>query len=103
MDGFIEVGKAGDLLPGQMKMVDVDGEPILLANINGELHAVSDVCSHAGASLSDGTLEGEEVECPLHGNRFNVITGAYLDGPGPDDIARYTVEIRGDVVLLGPA
>lgn len=103
MEEFIAVAKVGDLLPGQMKMVDADGEPILLANINGDLHAVSDICSHAGASLSDGILEGAEVECPLHGNRFNVMTGAYLDGPGPEGITRYIVQVEGDVVLVGPA
>ena len=103
MDGFIAVAKVGDLNLGEMKMVEADGEAILLANVNGEIHAVSDICSHAGASLSDGLLEGQEIECPLHGNRYNVITGAYLDGPGPEDIPRYTVQIDGEIIFVGPA
>ena len=57
------------------------GRELLLANVNGEFHAVSDRCSHEGALLSGGRLDGAVVTCPAHGSRFDVTTGKNLSGP----------------------
>ena len=101
--GFVKVAQVSEIKPGEMIAVEVDNEQVLLANVNGSIHAMDDVCSHAYASLSEGELSGEEVECPLHAGTFNVTTGEVL-GPPPDEPVRvYKVQIEGDDILVGPA
>ena len=74
------VAKAGELAPGQMKRVFVEGIDIALCNLGGEYHAIDNICTHAYACLTDGYFEGAVLECPLHGGRFDVRTGAALGG-----------------------
>jgi len=80
----------------------VDSEQVLLANVNGSIHAVGDICSHAYATLSEGDLRGEEVECPLHGGSFNAITGVPINPPANEPLRVYQVQIEGDDVLVAP-
>ncbi len=101
--GFVKVAQVGDLSPGEMIAVEVGGDRVLLANVGGNIHAIDDICSHAYASLSEGDLSGEEVECPLHGSAFNVITGEVLTPPADESIRVYQLRIDGDDILLGPA
>lgn len=93
--GFVKVAKVGELKPGEMKLVEVGDKRILLVNVSGKYHAVEEVCPHAEGPLSEGMLEGEEVECPWHGSRFNVTTG--------DALERYTVRVERENILVGPA
>ena len=101
--GFVKVAEVGELSPGEMKVVEVGGEQILLVNVEGNIHACDDICSHAYASLSEGDLNGDEVECPLHGSAFNVVTGEALTPPAEDSIRVFEVRIDGQDVLVGPA
>ena len=101
--GFVKVAQVGDLPPGEMIAVEVGQDRVLLANVGGNIHALDDICSHAYASLSEGDLSGEEVECPLHGSAFNVITGEVLTPPADESIRVYQLRIDGDDILLGPA
>ena len=101
--GFVKVAQVGDLSPGEMIAVEVGGDRVLLANVGGNIHAIDDICSHAYASLSEGDLSGEEVECPLHGSAFNVVTGEVLTPPADEKIRVYQLRIDGDDILLGPA
>ena len=101
--GFVKVAEVGEISPGEMKVVEVGEEQILLVNVEGNIHACDDICSHAYASLSEGDLNGDEVECPLHGSAFNVITGEALTPPAEDSIRVFEVRIDGQDVLVGPA
>ena len=86
MSEYTKVASLSELSSGEMKMVTLGEEDILLANVDGKIHAVSDLCSHADASLSDGYIEEGEVECPLHGSRFNLTTGCLVyTSPSPRD------------------
>jgi len=98
--GFVEVGKAGELRRGAMKRVEVRGRRILLANVDGRLCAVDDTCTHEEASLSTGVLKGELVKCPLHGSRFNVCTGEALEEPAQESLRTYPVRVEGERVLI---
>jgi nitrite reductase/ring-hydroxylating ferredoxin subunit len=102
LDGFIKVGEVGDLQPGKMKRIDVDGQRILLANVDGRFFATDDTCTHEEASLSAGSLKGELVKCPLHGSRFNVRTGEVLEEPAEEDLRTYAVRVEGGSILIGP-
>ena len=81
MPDFVRVANATELRPGEMKRVLVDGQRVLLANVEGTFHALEDRCGHMTAALSKGKLEGDVVECPIHFSRFNVKTGRLMRGP----------------------
>ena len=98
---FVRVAQTGDVPPGGMKQVQVGEEEILLVNLEGSYFAVSDICTHAYASLSEGDLTGEEVECPLHGGTFNVKSGEVLSPPPSDNLTVYPVRVDGDDILVG--
>jgi nitrite reductase/ring-hydroxylating ferredoxin subunit len=72
---WVTVAKEGYLEPGELMYVEVGDEPVVLINLDGELHALNDICTHEEASLSDGTIVGDEIECPLHGGAFFIRTG----------------------------
>jgi len=101
--GFVKVADVGELAPGDLKIVEVGPDQVLLVNVEGTIYALDDICSHAYASLSEGDLAGEEIECPLHGSAFNVITGEALTPPADENIRTFEVRVDGRDVLLGPA
>jgi nitrite reductase/ring-hydroxylating ferredoxin subunit len=74
--------------------------PVAVYHIGGKLHAISDVCPHAGASLCEGELAGDIVTCPRHGSQFRVTDGERVRGPADEDVATVRVLIEsGDVFL----
>jgi nitrite reductase/ring-hydroxylating ferredoxin subunit len=73
---------------------------IALYNIDGEIYATDNLCTHAYALLSQGWLDGEVIECPLHGGRFEVKTGKGLGPPINDDLKTYAVRVVGDDVQI---
>ena len=94
------VARASELRPGEARRVVLDGIEVALCNVAGELYAVDDVCTHAYASLSDGLLCGAEIECPLHGGRFDVTSGRALGGIVSEDLRRFALKVEGDDVFL---
>ena len=99
-ENFVTVAKAGDLSPGEMMYVEVGDEPVCLINLDGEYFALNDICTHQDASLSDGTIEGEELECPLHGGVFNIRTGEPVAFPVVVPVETYRVRVVGDEVQV---
>jgi nitrite reductase/ring-hydroxylating ferredoxin subunit len=99
-EGFVVVGKTSDLAPGEMKFVAVDRERVVLANVDGALYALRDVCGHRNAPLSRGKLIGCLIECPLHFAQFDIRTGKLVDGPVSADVAVYEVRVEGDTVYI---
>ncbi len=97
---FVAVAEAADLPPGQMTRVAIDGERILLANVDGIFYAIRDVCGHRNAPLSRGKLEGHYVECPLHYALFDVRNGWCVDGPVSTDVPIHEVRIDGGTVYV---
>lgn len=99
-DGFVAVAKIGDVPVGGMVVVAIDRERIMLANVDGQLFAMRDMCGHRNAPLSRGRLEGCIVECPLHFAQFDVRTGKLIDGPISADVPAYEVRVEGDTVFV---
>ncbi|MDP8908084.1 MAG: non-heme iron oxygenase ferredoxin subunit [Chloroflexota bacterium] len=97
---YVTVAKVGDLEPGELMYVEVGDEPVCLINLEGELYALNDTCTHEEASLSDGTIEGDEIECPLHGGAFNIRTGEPVAFPVVVPVETYGVRIVGDEVQV---
>ena len=90
----------GDLPEEGAIRVVLDGVPICLARSRGEVFAISDICSHADVSLSEGDVEDGTVECWLHGSRFDLRTGAPIGLPATKSVPTYPVTVIGDDVFL---
>ena len=100
---FIKVAQVSELRTGEMMAVTIGDDQVLLTNINGTFHAIDDVCSHAYACLSDGDINGEEVECPLHGGSFNAMTGMPMNPPADKPLSVFQVKVEGDDIFVAPS
>lgn len=89
--------------PGKLYRASIENRMILLANVDGKVFAVDDMCSHEDASLYLGALKGECIKCPLHGSRFDLNTGEPLDEPADEPIQTYAVKIDGDSIYVSLA
>jgi naphthalene 1,2-dioxygenase system ferredoxin subunit len=97
---WVTVAARSALADGDMIGVAVGGQQVALYNVDGEIYATDNVCSHAFALLSDGWLDGDVIECPLHAGRFEVKTGKGLGPPIPCDIKTLPVRIVGDDIQV---
>jgi 3-phenylpropionate/trans-cinnamate dioxygenase ferredoxin subunit len=100
MAEFVKVAQVSDVPVGEGKLVRVGDQFVALYNCDGTFYATDDNCSHAEASLSEGFLQGCEIECPLHGGRFDVRTGKATWSPAFVPVATYAVQVDGDDVLV---
>jgi nitrite reductase/ring-hydroxylating ferredoxin subunit len=100
-NGWVRVASVGGLAPGEMMEVLVGERRLALYHLqDGAWHASDNVCTHAFALLTEGWLEGNVIECPLHAGRFDLRTGAGLGAPIEDDLRVYPVRLQGDDVLV---
>ncbi len=97
---FVRVASLSEVPPGGMKAVRVNGVDVLLCNVDGELYAVRDECTHECFPLSEGTLDGHTVICMLHGARFDVRDGEVLALPAYGPVATYEIEKNGEDILV---
>jgi naphthalene 1,2-dioxygenase system ferredoxin subunit len=92
---------ARDLVPeGDVVAVIVDGNDIALYDVEGQIYATDNRCTHGAGRMSESFLEGNEIECPMHQGRFNVCTGAALCAPLTQDLRIYLVRIHDGRILL---
>ncbi len=80
--------------------VELAGQPVCIARSRGEVFAISDICSHADVSLSEGEVEDGQIECWLHGSMFDLRTGAPSGLPAVRPVPTYPVTVEGDDVLV---
>ena len=97
---WIDVAAQADVPEGDVMGVIVAGKDIALYEVEGEVFATDNICTHGHARLSDGFLEGREIECPLHQGRFDVCTGKALCVPLTEGIKSYAVRIENMRVML---
>jgi len=95
----ITVARLDELPPGQRKLVFVDGQSVVLFNIDGTIHAIDNSCPHNGASLASGKLEGSVLQCPAHGLRFDLAKSCEPGSAGLC-LRKFVVEATGDSVTL---
>lgn len=81
---------------GESLRVTVDGEPVALFNLNGTIHATHNRCTHGKASLADGYVDGDCVECPLHEGVFHIPSGKAMSGPVSVALRVYPVKVDDD-------
>jgi nitrite reductase/ring-hydroxylating ferredoxin subunit len=104
---FVEIVNINELASGKMKMVKVEKNEILIANVNGKYYAIANRCSHKKGDLSKGSLDDNIVTCPVHGSRFDVRTGKAVEGPKilffrakTNDQRSYQVKIEDEIVKI---
>lgn len=104
MGEFEAVARLDEIPDKGMKQVVVRGELVGLYRVGDDVYAINDVCTHEEAYLSEGEFDPEEleVECPLHGSTFNIVSGDVRILPATKPIATYPVKVEGDLVLVGP-
>ena len=94
------VAKAAEVGEGELFGAHIGDAPIALCRIDGKVYAFDDVCPHAYALLSQGFVEGNEIECPLHGARFEIATGRCVAPPADRDLQMHDVRIEGDDIYV---
>jgi 3-phenylpropionate/trans-cinnamate dioxygenase ferredoxin subunit len=92
------VCKKSEIAPGEVKRIK--DSPIAVFNVGGTLFAISDICTHAEASLSEGRVDGETVECPLHGACFDLRTGEALTPPAVEPVQTFPVVVQEDEIYV---
>ena len=98
---FVCVAKVGDVAPGEVIKAEAAGKPIALFNLDGTYYATDEICSHAHASLAEGFVIDDCIECPLHGATFSIKTGEALSAPATEPIATYPVRVETNDILVG--
>lgn len=100
MTDWVNVAEAGEMQPGECKVVDVEDVMIAVFNINGEYFAIEDVCTHDGSEIASGCLHGDEIECPRHGARFSLRSGEVTAPPAYEAIDTFPVRIESGMVQV---
>jgi len=97
---FVRACSVAELAPGTAHRVEVDGLDVAIVSVDGEVYAIEDECSHAAVALSEGDVEGCEIECWMHGSRFDLRTGKPLGPPATEPVPVFPVQIAGEDVLV---
>lgn len=97
---FTAVANVADVPAGSIKVVDLDGQSILLCHSNGRLFAVANRCSHAEEPLACGRVRAGWIACPVHGARFDLETGRAMNPPAKAPIRTYQVRVEGERIEI---
>ncbi|MGR9036709.1 MAG: non-heme iron oxygenase ferredoxin subunit [Gammaproteobacteria bacterium] len=100
MSDWIDVIGENALADGENVVVDVDGTEVAVFKLDGKFYAIEDVCTHDGAEIASGEVEGDEIICPRHGARFCIKTGEVKSPPAYEDIPCFPVRIENGMVQV---
>ena len=99
-DEWQQVALVAEVPEGGTLLVACGGEPVCLYNLDGAIYATHDRCTHAEASLAEGYIMGENIECPLHQGLFHIPTGTAVGPPCWKDVRTYAVKLVDGAVML---
>jgi 3-phenylpropionate/trans-cinnamate dioxygenase ferredoxin subunit len=94
MPGWIDAGAAAGLADGESMTLVTDARMIAVVHSAGRFFAIEDVCTHDGAELTGGPVEGTEIVCPRHGARFCLLTGAALTPPAYEPVRVFETRLE---------
>ncbi|MEW6038843.1 MAG: non-heme iron oxygenase ferredoxin subunit [Pseudomonadota bacterium] len=103
MNDWIDVAPADCVPEGGHVVSDLDGIPVAVFNLDGEFYAIEDACTHDGAEIASGLLEGGEIVCPRHGARFCLKTGKVLSPPAYEDLTCFPVRVEDGMIQIRDA
>lgn len=93
MADFVTIAPVEELPIGERMVVEISRKWVAIFNVDGEYHAIQDICSHDGGELAEGELTGCEIACPRHGAKFDIRTGKVLTPPALVDIPAFEVRV----------
>ena len=99
-NNWIDVTYAEDVPEDDVVGIDIAGKSIALYQVEGEIYATDNICTHGNARLCDGFLEGHEIECPLHQGKFDIRNGKAMCAPLTEDVRTYPVKIDDNRVFV---
>jgi len=100
MPEFLKLASVSDLIDGEKLLVEAEDRFVILFRIGNDFFCIDDVCTHDGGTLSDGSHEGCEIECPRHGARFDMRTGKAMCMPATKDTLAHEVKVDGEDILV---
>ncbi len=100
MAEFVTVARLEDIPSGTIKTFYVGEQHLAVANVDGQIYAIEDVCTHDGGPLGDGEVEDCEVECPRHGAHFDLRTGAVKSFPAVVGVKTYEIRVEGSEIKI---
>lgn len=100
MAKYIEVASTSEIKNGELKSFNVNGESIILINLDGEFFAYKNQCSHMEFELDDAEIEGEILTCPWHGAQFNIRTGDVVRLPASEPLEKYEVKVENGKIFV---
>jgi len=100
MANWVNGGRAENLGPGKVRKVFTGRQQVAVCNVGGSLHCIDDVCTHDGASFENGELDGNQIECPRHGARFDVTTGRATCMPAIVPVKVYPVSVENGEIRI---
>ncbi len=98
---YVTIASTDEIRNGERLIFDVAGNLIAVFNIAGRYYAIADICSHDDGPVAEGEIDGQGIECPRHGARFDLETGQALTLPAVVDIPAYPVRVEGDEIRIG--
>ena len=100
MTDWQRVASAEEIPSERVAVFQVGDHDVAVCNVNGEFFAIDDLCTHDGGALDQGELEGDEIECPRHGARFDVRTGRVTQLPAFEPVETHAVKLDGNDLLV---
>ena len=97
---YVKLCDKNILSPGELRSFKIKGHEILAVNVGGKVFCLDGRCTHAGAPIAEGTLDGEVLTCPWHYSQFNITSGVVLRGPADKPLKSYPVEERENSVFI---
>ncbi|NPA26793.1 MAG: non-heme iron oxygenase ferredoxin subunit [Chloroflexi bacterium] len=98
---FVPIALVEDLPPGERLFVHIDEWDVVLFNLDGQIFALEDRCTHAGRPIGEGEIEDGVLTCPYHGSRFDVRTGAVVAPPATEPLLAFPVRVVDGLIALG--
>lgn len=100
IEGYQDVGAEQDVMEGKLKGLRIDGNPVVLSRVGGQLYAIGGLCTHKPVLLADGELDGSVVRCPAHGGCFDIRTGRAVRRPPVEAAPTYEVKVEEGRLLV---
>ena len=98
---YVEIVPASELPNGERLFFEIEGKPIVIFNIAGQLFSIGDICSHDDGPVGEGDIEGFNITCPRHGGEFDLQTGKAVQLPAVVDIPAYPVRVVDGMIQVG--
>ena len=99
-ENFVTVAKVADIPAGEARVVTAGGKRLAVCNVEGQIYAIDDTCTHDDGPLGSGKLDGFAIECPRHGARFDVRDGRVLQMPAAVPVQSYPARVVNDEIQI---